>query len=124
MTTLEPSCENARSRTSHSPWSGARQRMDSRPESRSYSATTLGSEVAARRLRTGEKATRPKHGWGYSRSVIARTHRWLGTSHKSTRPPSQPTARRVPSQEKLTEDPGDGRLVSVTSALLRVSCQR
>ena len=56
MTTLEPSRENDRSRTFHEPSWGARQRTDSRPESRSYRVTTLGSEVAARRLRTGEKA--------------------------------------------------------------------
>src|SRR5262245_43984369 len=104
MTNLEPSCENARSRKSHSASLGARQRIDSRPESRSYRVTTLGSEVAARRLRTGEKATRP--GWGRSPSVKARTHRLAGTSHRSTLPSHHPTARRVPSLEKLTENPG------------------
>src|SRR6185436_17338873 len=121
MTNLEPSCENDRSRTFNSA-PGARQRIDSRPESRSYRVTTLGSEVAARRFRTGEKATRP--GWGRSRSVKARTHRLPGTSHKSTRPSHQPTASLLPSGEKPTENPGVGRLVSVTSALPRVSCQR
>src|SRR5580765_4534946 len=114
MTNLEPSCENARSRMSHPPWSVTRQRIDSRNESRSYRVTNLGSDVAARRLRTGEKATRP--GWEDSRSVKTRTHRWPGTSHKSTRPSYQPTARRVPSGEKLTENPRVvGRLVSVTN---------
>ena len=122
MTTLEPSWEKARSRTSQAPGSGARQRIDSRPESRSCSATTLGSDVDARRLLTGEKATRPC--WGDWRSVRARMNRRLGMSHKSTRPLSQPTARRVPSGEKLIENPLVGRFVSVTSALLRVSCQR
>src|SRR5262245_34824426 len=122
MTTLEPSCENDRSLTHHSSWSGARQRIDFSPESRSYRVITLGSEVAARRLRTGEKATRPA--WGCSRSVRARTHGSPRQSHTSTRPAPQPTARRLPSGEKLTEYPRTGRLVSVTSALLRVSCQR
>ena len=64
--------------------------------------TTFGSEVAARRLRTGEKATRPL-GLRHSRSVRARTNRRPGTSHKSTRPSCQPTARRLPSGEKLTD---------------------
>src|SRR5678816_3146661 len=112
MTNLEPSCENTRSRTSHPPWSVPRQRIDSPPESRSYRVTTLGSEVAARRLRTGEKAAFP--GWGRSPSVKARTHRLVRTSQRSTRPSYQPTASRVPSGEKLTENPGVvGRLVSV-----------
>src|SRR5262245_25048895 len=122
MTNLEPSCENAKSRTSHPPGSVTRQRIDSRPESRSYRVTALGPDVAARRFRTGEKATRP--GCGSSRSVNARTHRLARTSHRSTRPSHQPTARRVPSLEKLTENPGVGRLVRVTGALPRVSCQR
>src|SRR4051812_46598683 len=107
MTSLEPSCENVRSFTFQSPWSGARQRIDSRPESRSYWVTTLRSEVAARRLRTGEKATRPARD---ARSVNVRTHRRPGTSHNSTRPSHQPTARRVPSGEKLTENPRVVRL--------------
>src|SRR4026209_1864800 len=122
MTNLEPSCENARSRKSHPPWSVTRQRIDSWPESRSYRVTALGSEVAARRLRTGEKATRP--GWGRSPPVKARTHRLAGTSHKPTRPSHQPTARLLPSGEKPTENPCVGRLVSVTGSLPRVSCQR
>src|SRR5688572_4021445 len=122
MTNLEPSCENDRSRTFHSARLGARQRIDSRPESRSYRVTDPGSEVAARKFRTGEKATRPA--WGRSRSVKARIHRRPGTSHRSTRPSYQPTARRLPSVEKLTENPSVGRLVSVTSALPCVSCQR
>src|SRR5262245_55655936 len=122
MTSLEPSCENARSRTSHPPWSITRQRIDSWPESRSYRVTTLGSEVAARRLRTGEKATFPT--WGRSPSVKARTHRLVGTSHRSTRPSHQPTASLLLSGEKLTEPPCVARLVSVTRGLPRVSCQR
>src|ERR1043166_3350219 len=101
MTSLEPSAENDRSRTSHVPWSGPRQRMDSRPESRSYKVITLGSEVAASKFRTGEKATRPVKGGGYVRSVRARINRRPETSHKSTRPSHQPTARRLPSWEKL-----------------------
>ena len=35
-----------------------------------------------------------------------------------------PAAKRLPSGEKLTENPGVGRLVSATGALPRVSCQR
>ena len=47
-----------------------------------------------------------------------RTHRRPGTSHRSTRPPCQPTASRVPSGEKLTVVPLVGWLVRVTSAPL------
>ena len=123
MTSLEPSRENDRSRTLHEPSWGARQRTDSRPGSRSYRVTTLGSEVAARRLRTGEKATR-EPGRPCSRFVSVRINRRPGTSHKSTCPSLQPTARRLPSGEKLTLKPATGRWVSVARALLRVSCQR
>src|SRR5262249_1412231 len=122
MPTLEPSCENARSRTSHPPWSVTLQRIDSRPESRSYRVTALGADVAARRFLTGEKATRP--GWGSSRSVKARTNRLAGTSHKSTRPSHQPTASLLAAGEKLTENPFVDPLVSVASASPRVSCHR
>ena len=48
MTTLEPSIENDRSLMSHASWSGARQRFDSRPESRSYRRTSSGSDVLQR----------------------------------------------------------------------------
>src|ERR1700722_4410745 len=127
MTTLEPSGEKSRSRTANPARPGNRQRIDAWPESKSYRATESFSaafvlEVAARRLRTGEKATCPA---GTSLpSVRVRIHRRPGTSHKSIRPLLQPTARRVPFGEKLTEDPPTGPLVSVTSAVLRVSCQR
>src|SRR5690349_21085252 len=62
ITTLDPSVENARSRTMLGPGSGARQSTESWPETRSYRVTVLGSEVATSRLPTGENATRPW--WG------------------------------------------------------------
>src|SRR5260370_584013 len=62
--------------------------------------------------------------WYCSRANKGRINRRPGTSHKSTRTSYQPTASRLPCVEKLTSNPRSARFVSVTRALLRVSCQR
>src|SRR5678815_2521856 len=91
-------------------------------ESRSYSITPLCPEVAAKRLRAGEKTTRP--GGSFPPSVNVRIRRRAGTSHRSTAPSYHATARKLPSGEKLVENPRTDLLVSVTRELLRVCCQR
>src|SRR6185369_6473903 len=96
---LEPSGENHSFWTFHLLGDADCQRIEFKPESRLNSLTTLLDEVVTRRLRAGEKATCASE--KSAPSVSDLSNRRPGTSHKSTLPSSQPTARRLPSGEKL-----------------------